>query len=333
MSADTAKRIVVTRHGGPEVMELVGEPLASPGPGQVTVRHAAVGINLADTYFRSGLYPGRTPCGLGVEGAGTIEAVGPDVTAFAVGDRVTYTSSPLGAYSDRRTMPIGSLIALPDAIPLDVAAASTMRGLTATYLLHSIWSLTPGDTVLMHAAAGGVGLIFCQMAAAMGLTVIGTVGSEAKAEPARAAGCAHVLVHGTDDIAARVREITGGRGARMVVDGIGRTTFDASLASVARRGLLVCLGTASGPVAPFEPPQLMRQGSVFVTRPAMADYIADPAEKARLVEALFGHLAAGTVEVAINQRWRLDQAGDAHRALEAGTTTGSSIFTFDHDAP
>lgn len=322
--------IVIEEHGGPEVMQLHETELSPPAAGCVTVEHAAVGINLADTYFRSGLYPGRTPHGLGVEGAGIIVDVGPNVSAFSVGDRVTYTSSPLGAYSNIRNMPTDSLIHLPESLPFDVAAASTMRGLTATYLLSSVWDLAPGDTVLMHAAAGGVGLIFCQMAKAMGLTVIGIVGHDDKKPLARAAGCDHVFNSRTDDVAECVRDVTSGIGAHMVVDGVGGATFDSSLASVARRGLLVCLGTASGPVAPFDPPRLMRQGSVYVTRPAMADYIADPEEKAQLVDTLFSHLTQGTVHVSINQRWKLEEAVSAHRALESGETTGSSIFEFTH---
>ncbi len=321
-------RVVVAEHGAPEVMRIDSAPLGAPGPGEVMVRHRAVGINIADTYFRSGLYPGRTPHGLGVEGAGEIIEIGTDVTAFAVGDRVTYTGSPLGAYSDVRVMPTDSLIKLPGSIAFDVAAASTMRGLTATYLLKSLWHLETGDTVLMHAAAGGVGLIFCQLAAEMGLTVIGTVSSDAKKALALGAGCSEVLNTTTDDVAARVREITGGRGARMVVDGVGASTFDSSIASVARRGVMVCLGTASGPAPAVEPPRLMRQGSIFLTRPAMADYIADPAEKQRLVEHLFERIENGSVRVSINQRWQLDEAVAAHVALESGGTTGSSIFEF-----
>lgn len=321
-------RVVVTEHGAPEVMTLESSPLDRPGAHEVTVRHHAVGINIADTYFRSGLYPGRTPHGLGVEGAGEIIDVGADVTGFSVGDRVTYTGSPLGAYSDIRNMPTDSLIHLPGAITFDVAAASTMRGLTASYLLKSIWDLEAGDTVLMHAAAGGVGLIFCQMAAAMGLNVIGTVSNDEKKPLALSAGCVEVLNTRTEDVAARVREMTGGKGARMVVDGVGASTFESSLASVARRGLVVCLGTASGPVPAVEPPRLMRQGSVFLTRPAMADYIADPSEKQQLVNHLFAHLTDGSVRVSINQRWQLSDAVAAHAALESGTTTGSSIFEF-----
>lgn len=323
-----ATRVVVAEHGGPEVMTLESSQLDSPAAGEVTVRHHAVGINIADTYFRSGLYPGRTPHGLGVEGAGVVVAVGADVSTFSVGDRVTYTGSPLGAYSDVRNMPTESLIPLPDSISFDVAAASTMRGLTASYLLKSIWHLRAGDTVVMHAAAGGVGLLFCQLAAEMGLTVIGTVSTDAKKQLALDAGCSEVLNTSTDDVATRVREITHGVGAQMVVDGVGARTFDASVASVARRGLLVCLGTASGAVPAVEPPRLMRQGSIFMTRPAMADYIADPAEKQSLVDHLFARLASGAVHVSINQRWPLSDAVAAHIALESGTTTGSSIFEF-----
>ena len=326
MNTRPARRITLTEHGGPEVLTLESSTVDAPRENEVTVEHGAVGINLADTYFRSGLYPSRLPHGLGVEGAGTVVAVGSEVTGFSVGDRVTYTGSSLGAYSDVRNMTTESLIRLPDSIPFDVAAASTMRGLTATYLLTRIWPLSKGDTVLMHAAAGGVGLIFCQMARAMGIKVIGTVSNDSKIPLAAEAGCEHVLNTRTDDIPARVRDLTAGRGADMVVDGVGAATFDGSLAAVKRRGLLVCLGTASGPVAPFDPPRLMRQGSVFVTRPAMADYIADPEEKQQMVDVLFGHLATGSVKVSINQRWNLEQARDAHVALESGATTGSSIF-------
>ena len=324
----TSTRIVVREHGGPEVMTLESSTLDAPGAHEVTVRHHAVGINIADTYFRSGLYPGRTPHGLGVEGAGVVIATGAEVTGFSVGDRVTYTGSPLGAYSDVRVMPTDSLIRLPDAIACDVAAASTMRGLTASYLLKSIWDLRAGDTVLMHAAAGGVGLIFCQLASEMGLKVIGSVSNDAKKPLAIDAGCSEVLNSKTDDIAERVRQITGGKGARMVVDGVGASTFESSVASVGRRGLLVCLGTASGPVPAIEPPRLMRQGSIFLTRPAMADYIADSGEKQELVDYLFSRIMSGVVNVSVNQRWQLSDAVAAHIALESGTTTGSSIFEF-----
>jgi NADPH2:quinone reductase len=321
-----ATRVVVTQHGGPEVLQLEELELGHPKENEIQIHHHAVGINLADTYFRSGVYPGKTPCGLGVEASGIVTDVGSNVSTFQVGDRVTYTGSPLGAYSTHRNMPIDSLISLPSSIPFDVAAASTMRGLTASYLLNKIWNLNPGDTVLMHAAAGGVGLLFCQMAAAMGITVIGTVGRPEKVQLAINAGCAHVLSTHSADVPARVRELTNGKGVDVVIDGIGRDTFQSSLKSLKKRGLMVCLGTASGAVEPFDPPTLMRHGSIFITRPAMADYIADPAEKDELVQFLFAQLSSGAVNVSIGQRWQLNQAVEAHRAMESGSTVGSSIF-------
>ena len=320
------QRIVVREHGAPHVMHLINDEIETPSATEVQVEHRAVGINLADTYFRSGLYPGKTPIGLGVEGSGIITSVGSDVRQFLVGDRVTYTSSPLGAYCTARNMPIDSLIPLPQEIAFDTAAASTMRGLTASYLLKSIWNLEPGDAVVIQAAAGGVGLLFSQMASAMGLRVIGVVGRDEKKELAKSAGCIAVFNNRAEDVVAGVKELTNGQGATMVVDGVGKETFDTSLACVQRRGLMVCLGTASGPVAPFDPPLLMRRGSIFITRPAMADYIADPMEKKELVDFYFSHLLKGTVNVLINQRWTLDQAVQAHEALESGATTGSSIF-------
>ncbi|MEW1907476.1 quinone oxidoreductase [Kitasatospora sp. NPDC085895] len=312
--------------GGPDVLRWEEVEVGAPGPGEVRIRHAAVGLNFADTYFRTGLYPAPLPAGLGVEGAGTVEAVGPGVTGFAEGDRVTYTGSPLGAYSTERVMPTGSLIKLPDAIGFETAAAMTMRGLTSAYLLRRIHPLKAGDTVLLHAAAGGVGLILCQWAKLLGLTVIGTVSSTEKAELARAHGCDHVVYYREEDVAARVRELTGGEGVPVVFDSVGRTTFAGSLASLRRRGLLVCFGTASGPVPPIDAMQLALHGSVFVTRPALADYIADPAERAELAGELFGHVAAGRIRIEINQRYSLKDAAQAHRDLEGGRTTGSSVF-------
>ena len=321
-----AKRIIVTQHGGPEVLQLEEIELSPPTENEVQVCHHAIGINLADTYFRSGVYPSKTPCGLGVEASGIVTEVGANISSFHVGDRVTYTGSPLGAYSTHRNMPTDSLIRLPDSIPFDVAAASTMRGLTASYLLNKIWDLNAGDTVLMHAAAGGVGLLFCQMASAMGITVIGTVGRPEKIQLATEAGCAHVLSTHADDIPARVRELTNGKGVDVVIDGIGRDTFHTSLKSLKKRGLMVCLGTASGPVEPFDPPKLMRHGSIYITRPAMADYISNPEEKDELVHFLFAQLSSGAVNVSIGQRWQLHEAVEAHRAMESGSTVGSSIF-------
>ncbi|WP_227979809.1 quinone oxidoreductase family protein [Nocardia spumae] len=317
--------------GGPEVLRWEQVEVGDPGPGEVRIRHRAVGLNFADTYFRTGLYPAALPAGMGVEAAGVVEAVGPAVTDFAAGDRVTYTGSPLGAYSTERVMPAEHLIRIPDEISFETAAAMTMRGLTTAYLLRRIHPLRPGDTVLLHAAAGGVGLIFTQWAKLLGITVIGTVSTERKAEIARAHGCDHVIVYTRENVADRVRELTGGTGVRVVYDSIGKTTFESSLDSLARRGLLVCFGTASGPVPPINAMQLAIKGSVFVTRPALADYIADPDERAELAEELFSHVAAGRIRIDVNQRYELADAITAHRDLEQGTSIGSSVFTVDRE--
>ncbi len=314
--------------GGPEVLRRETVEVGEPGPGQVRVKHAAVGLNFADTYFRSGLYPVPLPSGIGVEAAGVVEAVGAGVTQVAVGDRVTYTGflDTLGAYSTERLVPAAPLIRLPDAIACDTAAAMTMRGLTAAYLLRRIHAFRAGDRILLHAAAGGVGLIVSQWAKLLGLTVIGTVSSDAKADIARAHGCDHVIVHRREDIAQRVRELTDGKGVDVVFDSVGKDTFDASLNALRRRGLMVCVGAASGPIPPFNPQLLAMKGSLYLTRPALADYIADPAEKAELAGELFGHVAAGRIRIEINQRYALEDAVRAHRDLESGQTTGSSVF-------
>lgn len=313
--------------GGPDVMRWENVAVGDPGHGEVRVRHAAVGLNFADTYFRTGLYPAELPAGLGVEGAGIIEAVGPGVDGFAEGDRVTYTGSPLGAYSTERVMPVDSLIRLPDDIAFDTAAAMTMRGLTTAYLLRRIYPLKAGDTVLLHAAAGGVGLIFCQWAKLLGINVIGTVSTERKAEIARAHGCGEVILYPHEDVAARVRELTDGNGVPVVYDSIGATTHHTSMNCLARRGLLVCFGTTSGPIPPIDAVQLAVKGSLFVTRPALADYIADPAERAELAGELFDHVGSGRIRIEINQRYDLADAVQAHRDLEAGRSIGSSVFT------
>ncbi|MFE3002751.1 quinone oxidoreductase family protein [Nocardia sp. NPDC059246] len=312
--------------GGPEVLRWETTDVGEPGPGQVRIRHEAVGLNFADTYFRTGLYPAALPAGMGVEAAGVIEAVGPDNTDFRAGDRVTYTGSPLGAYSTARVMPAEHLIRLPQEIPFETAASMTMRGLTTAYLLRRIHPLRAGDTVLLHAAAGGVGSLFTQWAKLLGVTVIGTVSSAEKAAIARANGCDHVVLYTRENVAERVREITDGKGVPVVYDSIGKTTYQSSLDSLARRGLLVCFGTASGPVPPIDAMQLALKGSLFVTRPALADYIADPAERAELAGELFSHVAAGRIRVDINQRYVLPDAEQAHRDLESGRSVGTSVF-------
>jgi NADPH:quinone reductase len=315
--------------GAPEVMRWEEVNVGAPGPGEVRLRHEAVGLNFADTYFRSGLYPVPLPAGMGVEAAGVVEAVGAGVTNVVPGDRVTYTGfvNTLGAYSTERLIPAAPLIKLPDAIACETAAAMTMRGLTSAYLMRRIWPLQAGETILVHAAAGGVGLILCQWAKLLGLKVIGTVSTEEKAAVARAHGCDHVILYRSEDVAKRVRELTDGVGVSVVYDSVGQDTFMMSLDSLKRRGLLVCVGTASGKAPAFEPQILAMKGSLYVTRPALADYIADPAEKAALAEEIFGHVAAGRIKIEINQRYALQDAVQAHHDIEARKTTGSSVFT------
>ncbi|VWB73135.1 putative quinone oxidoreductase [Burkholderia lata] len=314
--------------GGPEVLRWEEVDVGDPGPGQVRLRHDAVGLNFADTYFRSGLYPVPLPAGLGVEAAGVVEAVGPGVTNVAVGDRVTYTGflNTLGAYSTERLIPAAPLVRLPAGITCETAAAMTMRGLTSAYLLRRIHAFAPGDTILLHAAAGGVGLIVSQWAKLLGLNVIGTVSSEHKAGIARAHGCDHTIDYSREDVAKRVRELTDGAGVDVVFDSVGKDTFEGSLDSLKRRGLMVCVGTASGPIPPFDPQRLAMKGSLYLTRPALADYIADPAEKNDLAGELFAHVAAGRIRIEINQRYALQDAAQAHRDLESRKTTGSSVF-------
>ena len=315
--------------GGPEVLQYETVEVGDPGPGQVRVRHVAVGLNFADTYFRLGYYPVPIPNGMGVEASGIIEAIGDGVQGFELGDRVTYTGSPLGAYSTERVMPASSLIRLPVEIDHRTAAASTMRGLSAAYwLLKTNPWMKAGDTILLHAAAGGVGLIAVQWAKLLGLRVIGTVSTEQKAEIARAHGCDEIIFYRRENVPERVRQLTGGEGVTTVYDTVGKDTFEGSLKSLKRRGVLVGCGTASGPFPPIDALQLAIQGSVYFQRPALADYIADPAERAELSDALFDHIAQGRIKIEINQQYELKDAVQAHRDLEAGKTTGSSIFAF-----
>ncbi|VVO43596.1 quinone oxidoreductase family protein [Pseudomonas fluorescens] len=314
--------------GGPEVLRFEEVEVGEPGPGEVRLRHVAVGLNYADTYFRNGTYPIPMPNGIGVEAAGVVAAVGEGVSNVVVGDRVTYTgfTNTLGAYCTERLIPAAPLIKLPESISFETAAAMTMRGLTASYLMRRIYDFKPGDTILLHAAAGGVGLIVSQWAKLLGLTVIGTVSSDAKAEVARAHGCDHVINYSHEDVAQRVRELTDGVGVNVVFDSVGKNTFMGSLDSLKRRGLLVCVGTASGPIPDFNPALLAMKGSLFVTRPALADYIADPAEKADLAGELFDLVGSGQIKIEINQHYSLQDAVQAHRDLESRKTTGSSIF-------
>jgi len=312
--------------GAPEVMRWEKVTVGEPGPGEVRIRHVAVGLNYADIYFRTGLYPVPLPNGIGMEASGIVEAVGEGVSHVSAGDRVAYTGSPLGAYSTERIMPAAPLVKLPEAISCETAAAMMMRGLTSSYLLRRIYPLEAGMTVLIHAAAGGLGLIFCQWAKLLGLTVIGTVSTEEKGEIARAHGCDHIIYYTREDVAKRVRELTGGEGVQVVYDSVGKSTFHGSLDSLRRRGLLVCVGTSSGMIPPIDAMQLAIKGSLFVTRPALADYITPRSELEALSGELFDHVANGRIKIEINQQYALQDAVRAHQELEARKTTGSSIF-------
>ena len=314
--------------GVPEVMRYEDIEVGKPAAGQVLLRHVAVGLNYADTYFRDGTYQIPLPNGMGVEASGVIEAVGEGVTDFQVGDRVTYTGflNTLGAYSTSRLIDANVLIKLPEGISCETAAAMTMRGLTSAYLMRRIYDFKKGDTILLHAAAGGVGLVVSQWAKLLGLTVIGTTSSDEKAAIAKAYGCDHVINYSHENVAERVCELTHGIGVNVVFDSVGKDTFMSSLDSLKRRGLMVCVGTASGPIPDFNPVLLAMKGSLYITRPALADYIADPVEKQALANELFDHVASGRIKIEINQRYELKDAVQAHRDLEARKTTGSSIF-------
>ena len=312
--------------GGPEVLTWEEVAVAEPGPHEVTVRHAACGLNYIDTYHRSGLYPLALPSGIGMEGAGTVEAIGSAVTLFRPGDRVAYAGGPVGAYAEVRNLPADRLLKLPDSLSFETGAAMMLQGLTAAYLLRRTYCVQPGDAVLIHAAAGGVGLIACQWARALGATVIGTVGSPAKAELARAHGCDHVIDYRIEDFVTRVRDITGGAGVAVVYDGVGKDTFAGSLDCLRPLGTMVTFGNASGPVPPIDPLLLSAKGSLFLTRPTIVHYTARRDDLEALGTALFDQVCSGRVRVEIHQRYALKDAAQAHRDLEARRTTGSTIL-------
>ncbi|EYS93359.1 quinone oxidoreductase [Cupriavidus sp. SK-4] len=321
-----SKAIRIEQTGGPEVMQWVDVEVGEPGPGQVRVRHEAVGLNYIDVYFRTGLYKQPLPGGLGMEGAGVVEAVGEDVRHVAVGDRVAYAGRPTGAYAQVRVMPADIVVRLPDAIPFDTAAAMMLQGLTAQYLIRDSYKVQPGDTVLLHAAAGGVGLIASQWLKALGVTVIGTVGSDEKAELARANGCAHTIVYTRESFVERVREITNGKGVPAVYDSIGKDTFQGSLDCLAPRGTMVSFGNASGPVPPFDLSVLGNKGSLRLTRPTLMTYVVHRELLEPMVADLFDAVATGKVKIDIRQRYALSEVAQAHRDLESRKTTGSTIL-------
>ncbi len=322
--------ICMHEHGGPEVLrweEIDARPLER---GEIRVRHEAVGLNYIDVYHRTGLYPvPALPCVPGLEGAGEVIELGPEVNGLEIGDRVAYASPPLGAYAEERTLPADRVVRLPEEIPAETAAALMLQGMTAEYLIRRTYPCREGETVLLHAAAGGVGLIASQWLHALGVEVIGTVGSPAKAELARAHGCTHTILYREEDVVAKVRDLTGGRGVPVVYDSVGRATWEASLDCLRPRGVMVSFGNASGPVEPVNLGELSQKGSLFVTRPTLMHYTAERSELEASAGALFDVVRSGKVHAHIGQRFPLREAAAAHRALEARETVGSTVLTVD----
>jgi len=322
-----SQRIQFSQHGGPEVLEQLDVPAVAPAAGEVRVRNQAIGLNFIDTYFRSGLYvPPSLPSGLGTEGAGEVEAVGEGVTEFQVGDRVAYATGPLGAYGEHHTLPARHLVKLPDSISYEQAAAVMLKGLTTQYLLRQTYALQAGETILFHAAAGGVGSIACQWAKAIGARLIGVVGSAEKAERAKALGAWATIDRTREDIVQRVLELTDGQKCPVVYDSVGKSSWEISLDCVAPRGLLVSFGNASGAVTGVNLGVLTQKGSLYVTRPSLAGYATSADRLQAMAAELFEMIASGKVKVEIGQRYRLSEAAEAQRQLAAGKTTGSTIL-------
>ncbi len=320
-----SRAIRIHETGGPEVLRLEDIELEAPGPGMVRVANRAIGLNYIDTYHRSGLYPLPLPTGIGLEAAGVVTAAG-EGADLAEGDRVAYCAAGFGAYAEEINLPAARLVKIPDGIDFDVAAAALLKGATAEYLIQRTYALQSGETCLFHAAAGGVGLIFGQWASALGATVIGTVGSEEKAALARAHGFEHVINYRSEDVAARVREITGGAGLPVVYDGVGRDTFETSLDCLRPRGLMVSFGNASGAPDPLDLQLLANKGSLFITRPTLMTYTATTDEMRESAAAVFDRILDGRVAIEINQRYALEDVAQAHRDLEGRKTTGSTIL-------
>ena len=324
------KAIRIDAYGGPDQMSLADVTVGDPGPGEIRIRHQAAGLNYIDVYQRTGLYPLPLPLNLGMEGAGIVEAVGEGVTHLQPGDRAAYASNPPGSYSEARVMPAKNVVRLPDGIDFETGAAMMLKGLTAQYLLRRtrpVEGLEPGDHVLFHAAAGGVGLIACQWAQALGLQMIGTAGSAAKCELAKAHGAAHVIDYSKEDFVARVKDITGGKGVKVVYDSVGKDTFDKGLECLRPFGLMVCFGNASGPVPPVNPGLLAAKGSLYLTRQTLFTHIATREATQDMADELFAVVGDGRVKIRIDQRYPLAEAAQAHHDLEARKTTGCTIFT------
>ena len=323
----TVKAIQISKNGGPEVMQLVDRPLATPKAHEVLVRNKAIGMNFIDIYFRDGLYTAPLPHGLGFEGAGIVEAVGDQVTHLKVGDRVAYGQGPLGAYAEAHCLPADRVVVLPDAIGFDEAAALMLKGLTVQYLFRQTYRLEPGQTILFHAAAGGVGLIACQWAKALGVKLIGTTSSAEKAELAKAHGAWEIINYKTEDVVQRVRELTNGEKVPVVYDGVGADTWERSLDCLQPHGLMVSYGNASGAVTGVNLATLAQKGSLYVTRPTLGSYVPTQEKMQAAADELFDLVLAGQIKVSIGQRYSLDQVAEAHKALAAGKTTGATILT------
>ncbi len=321
-----AKAIRFHRTGGPEVLEFEEVDVGDPGAGQARVRHKAIGVNFLDTYQRSGLYPITLPSGTGNEGAGVVEAVGPGVTSVKPGDRVAYTGSPPGSYAEARLFAADRLVKIPEGVSDEQAASMMLKGMTAQYLIHRTYAVKRGDTVLFHAAAGGVGLIACQWLKVLGATVIGTVGSDEKAALAKAHGCDHTIVYTRENFVERVKAITGGKGVPVVYDSVGKTTWEGSLDCLQPRGMMVSFGNSSGAVPPFNAGVLSQKGSLYLTRPTLVTYVASRAELEETAKSLFDVVKSGKVKIEITARYKLAEAARAHRDLEARKTTGSVIL-------
>jgi NADPH2:quinone reductase len=323
------RAIQITAFGGPEQLQLVDLQVGDPGPGEIRIRHHACGLNFIDVYQRTGLYPNPLPLTLGMEGAGIVEAVGTGVTHLKAGDRAAYASNPPGSYSEVRVMPAKTVVKLPEGIAFDTAAGMMLKGLTAQYLLKRtlpVQGLQPGDHVLFHAAAGGVGLIACQWAKALGLQLIGTAGSAAKCALALEHGAAHAIDYSKEDFVARVKDITGGKGVKVVYDSVGKDTWDGSLNCLRPFGLMASFGNASGPVPPFAPGMLGPKGSLYVTRQTLFTHIATREATQEMADDLFAVVLSGAVKIRIDQRYPLEQVAQAHRDLEARKTTGSTVL-------
>ncbi len=320
------KAVRIHRTGGPEVLCFEDVDVAKPGPGEVVLRQTAVGVNFIDVYHRTGLYPAPLPTALGLEGAGTVEAVGEGVQDLREGDRVAYANPPIGAYAERRVIPAHRLVKLPDTISDSQAAGMILKGMTAQYLLRRTYRVQPGDTILIHAAAGGVGLLVCQWAKHLGATVIGTVGSEGKAALAKAHGCDHAILYKEQDLVGRVRELTAGKGVTVVYDSVGRDTFDKSLDCLRPLGMMVSFGQSSGKIESFDTGLLAAKGSLFLTRPTLMTYTANRDDMLAMAGELFDVVGSGKVKVEVSKTYPLSQADQAHRDLESRVTTGSLVL-------